>query len=130
MSTPVNLNQAARARAASARRAAIAGGAHYRRDWLDSDLWDELARARAMRLPQWHRPPTARALKTAARSLGNLDFEAIFGCSPSRAIALNQTAPLRAFIGWLLESAYENLARGERGRSNAPFSGVVEVEKR
>lgn len=97
----------ARARAVEARRAAIQAGAHYRRDWADSELWDQLAKSHGLRLPQWHRPPTARALKTAARNLGNLDFQAIFGCSPSRAIKLNPKAPLRAFIGWLLEAAAE-----------------------
>ena len=34
----------ARARAAEARRAAIEAGAHYRRDWLDSNRWAELAK--------------------------------------------------------------------------------------
>lgn len=97
----------ARSRAAEARRAAIQAGSHFRRDWADSSVWDGLAKSRGVRLPQWHRPPTARALKTAARSLGNLDFEAIFGCSPSQAIELNQRAPLRAFIGWLLEAVRE-----------------------
>lgn len=91
--------------AAAARRAKIAAGARFRRDWLDSPRWDELAKSRGLRLPQWHTAPTARALKTAARIAGNLDFEAVFGCSPSRLIALNPSAPLRVFIGWMLEGA-------------------------
>jgi hypothetical protein len=101
------LTPQARGRAAEARRAAIEAGAHYRRDWLDASLWEELAKSRGIRLPQWHRPPTSRALKTWSRNLGNLDFEGIFGCSPSRAIELNPSAPLRAFIGWLLEATVE-----------------------
>jgi hypothetical protein len=44
-------------------------------------------------------------LKTWARTAGNLDFAAVFGCSPSRLIELNPRAPLRAFIGWMLEAA-------------------------
>ena len=98
------LSHAARALAPRARRAAIQAGAHFRRDWADSGVWDQLAKKRGVRLPQWHRPPTARALKTVARSLANTDFSAIFGCSPTRAIKLNPKAPLRAFVGWLLEA--------------------------
>lgn len=93
--------------AAEARRAAIEAGAHYKRDWIDAPVWEELAKARGIRLPQWHTAPTPRALKTWCRSLGNLDFEGIFGCSPSRAIELNPRAPLRAVVGWLLEVAAE-----------------------
>lgn len=113
--------------AAEGRRAAIARGAHYRRDWLDSDRWDELAKTRGMRLPQWHRPPTARALKSAARSQGNLDFEAIFGCSPSRAIGLNPRAGLRAFIGWLLEAESEK--KEAAALENAAASGTAHADR-
>lgn len=91
--------------AADSRRASIAAGARFRRDWLDAERWAELAKSRGLRLPQWHTAPTPRTLKTAARSLGNLDFQAVFGCSPSRLIELNPAAPLRAFIGWMLEEA-------------------------
>ena len=101
------LTPQARAAAAEGRRAAIKAGAHYKRDWLDGPFWEELAKARGIRLPQWHTAPTPRALKTWSRSLGNLDFEGIFGCSSSRAIELNPTAPLRSFVGWLLEAAAE-----------------------
>ena len=109
------LTEETRARAAEARRAATEAGAHYKRDWLDAPVWEELAKARGIRLPQWHRPPTPRALKTWSRSLGNLDFEGIFGCSPSRAIELNPNAPLRAFIGWLLEAAAERESAANLG---------------
>jgi hypothetical protein len=97
----------ARAAAAEARRAAIEAGAHFKRDWLDAPTWEQMAKARGIRLPQWHTAPTPRALKTWARKAGNVDFAGIFGCSPSRAIELNPRAPLRAFIGWLLEAAAE-----------------------
>jgi hypothetical protein len=93
--------------AAEARRASIASGARFRRDWRDSPRWAELAKRRGLRLPQWHTAPTARALKTWARIAGNLDFEATFGCSPSRLIELDPAVPLRAFAGWVLEAAQE-----------------------
>lgn len=93
-----------RARAAQARRAAIeAGAAKYRRDWLDSGTWDELAKSRGIHLPRWHTAPTPRALKAWHRRLNNEPFEAVYGYTPSRLIELNPTMPLRAFIGHMLE---------------------------
>ena len=98
-------NQTIREKALASRRAKIATGAKYRRDWLDAPAWDLLAKNRGIRLPQWHTPPTPRALKTWHRSLGNVPFEAMFGCSPSKLIELNPKTPLRAFVGQMLEQA-------------------------
>lgn len=102
-----------RAAALAARKLAVAKSP-YRRNWLDSTLWDELAKKHRVRLPQWHRPPTARKLKQAHESLEKVrlagipeadptPFETVYGCSPARLIKLNPTMPLRAFIGGMLE---------------------------
>lgn len=97
------LDGAARKTALQVRKAKIAEGAHFRRDWLDAERWDQLARDRGIHLPRWHTPPTARALKRCLRTLDKEPFEAVFGCSATRLIQLNPTAPLRAFIGQMLE---------------------------
>ena len=104
-STPTRgkLDDAARAKAAVARAARIAAGAKYRRQWLDSGNWEELARKRGIRLPQGHTAPTPQALKKWHESLGNVPFSAVYGCRPSRLIALNPSVPLRAFVGVMLE---------------------------
>jgi len=99
------LDAAAREKALQARKAAIAAGARFRRDWLDAERWDQLARARGIRLPQWHVPPAPRALKRWLRTLDKAPFAEVFGCSPLRLIQLNPTTPLRAFVGPMLELA-------------------------
>lgn len=95
----------ARAKALAARKAKVEAGAHYRRDWLDSVLWDSLAQKRGIRLPQWHRAPTPRLLKRWHESLDKDPFETVYGCKPVRLIALNPRMPLRAFVGQMLERA-------------------------
>jgi hypothetical protein len=98
------LTPEARARATEARRTAIkVGAAKFRRDWVDSGKWDELAKNRGITLPRWYTAPTARALKRWHRRLDNGPFEAVYGCKPSRLMELNPTMPLRAFIGLMLE---------------------------
>ena len=100
----MSLTPEARAKALEARKAAVANSP-YRREWLDSGLWDSLAQKRGIRLPQWHRAPTPRMLKKWHESLENEPFKEVYGCSPSRLIELNPTTPLRAFIGQMLERA-------------------------
>jgi hypothetical protein len=99
------LTPESRAKALEARKAKVAAGAHLKRDWLDSDLWDSLARSRAIRLPQWHKAPTPRLLKRWHESLEKEPFEAVYGCKPARLIALNPKTPLRVFVGQMLERA-------------------------
>lgn len=94
----------ARAKAAEARKAAIANNP-YRKDWQDSPLWDSLAQKRGLRLPMWHIAPTPRKLKRWHETLDSEPFEALYGCSPTRLIQLNPEMPLRAFIGQMLELA-------------------------
>ena len=99
------LDEAARAKAQAGRKAALEAGAHFRRDWADSGLWDDLAKARGIRLPLWSKAPTPRFLKRWHESLDTEPFEDVYGCSPSRLITLNPHTPLRAFVGMMLERA-------------------------
>lgn len=111
---PTPFTAESRAKALEARKRAVAESP-YRRDWLDSGLWDELAQKHGIRLPQWHRPPTARKLKQWHETLDKVPlpgtveprlpeaFQSVYGCSPARLILLNPTMPMRAFIGQMLE---------------------------
>ena len=92
-----------RAKALEARKAKAAAPSPYRRDWLDSDLWDSLAKAKGIRLPVWSKAPTPSFLKRWHETLETEPFEAVYGCSPSRLIQLNPATPLRAFVGQMLE---------------------------
>lgn len=92
-----------REKALESRRAKILAAAHYKRNWLESHLWDELAKMKGVRLPVWSASPTPRKLKRWHESLETEDFRAVYGCSPSRLIAINPHVPLRAFVGQMLE---------------------------
>ena len=92
-----------RKKAQESRKAAIAAAQHYKRDWLDSAVWDELAKSKGIRLPVWSRSPTPVRLKRWHESLDKVPFAVVYGCSPSRLIALNPHTPLRAFVGQMLE---------------------------
>lgn len=111
------LTPESRGAALAARLKAIAENP-FRRNYLDSGVWDELAKTHGIRLPQWHRPPTPRKLKRWHETLEKVRFLAIpegkrpdapdafvdvYGCSPAKLIKLNPTMPLRAFIGQALE---------------------------
>jgi hypothetical protein len=100
----MTLTPESRVKALEARKAAIANNP-YRKDWMEAPIWDSLAQKRGIRLPMWHKPPTPRLLKRWHQSLTREGFEAAYGCSPSRLIALNPQMPLRAFIGQMLELA-------------------------
>lgn len=92
-----------RQKAQEARKAKRAASAHFKRDWLDSGVWDELAKAKEIRLPLWSKVPTPRRLKRWHETLDTEPFEAVYGCSPSRLVSLNPDIPLRAFVGMMLE---------------------------
>jgi hypothetical protein len=110
----------ARARAAEARRAAIEAGRHFRRDWADSATWDELAKSRGIRLPQWREAPTPGKLKFWLQILVGEPFRAVYGdITPARLIALNPAMPLRAFVGQMLEMAAEKKMAANLGGSAA-----------
>ena len=93
-----------RAKSREARKKAIAEN-HFKTDWIDARLWAFEASKRGLRLPMWHKAPTSRLLRKWHESLDAEPFEAVYGCSPSRLIALNPRTPLRAFVGWMLERA-------------------------
>lgn len=100
------LTAESRAKALEARRAKLAEAeAKYRRNWLDSGVWDELAKRKGVRLPLWSKAPTPRLVKRWHETLDTEPFEAVYGCSPSRLIFLNPSTPLRAFVGQMLERA-------------------------
>jgi len=95
------------AKALEARKSAIAAGAHYRRDWLDAEVWVKLASERGIALPQWHEAPTPGKLKFWLQTLAGKPFRVVYGerITPAELIARNPTMPLRAFVGQLLEMA-------------------------
>lgn len=97
------LTAEARQKALEARKAKVAAGAHFKKDWLDSEHWDRLAKAKEIRLPLWSKPPTPRLLRRWLKTLDKEPFEAVYGGSPSRLISLNPHTPLRAFVGQMLE---------------------------
>lgn len=99
------LTPEARAKAQAGRKAALEAAAHFKRDWLDSGVWDGLAKSRGIRMPLWSKAPTPRLLKRWHESLDTEPFEAVYGYSPSRLITLNPDIPLRAFVGMMLERA-------------------------
>lgn len=99
----MEFNAEARAKALEARKAKLAAAAHFKRDWLDSGVWDEIAKAKELRLPLWSKAPTPRFLKRWHESLDTEPFEDVYGCKPARLIALNPHTPLRAFVGQMLE---------------------------
>ena len=92
-----------RRKAQESRKANLAAAQHYKRDWLDSPVWEEMARLRGVRLPTWTRVPTSAALKRWHRTLDKEPFLTVYACSPKRLIALNPHTPLRAFVGQMLE---------------------------
>lgn len=94
-----------RAKAMAARAAKVAEGAKYRRDFMDSDSWDQLAKSKGIRLPAWWVAPTPAALRKWSKRLVEVPFLDAFGCSPIRLIELNPTFPLRVFVGHMLEMA-------------------------
>jgi hypothetical protein len=101
----MSLTPEARAKAQAGRKAALEAAAHFKRDWLDSGVWDELAKAKGIRLPVWSKAPTPRFLKRWHETLDKAPFEDVYGCSPSRLITMNPHTPLRAFVGMMLERA-------------------------
>lgn len=107
---PPKRDPEAEARGRETRKARIAAGAHYRRDWADAANWQELASARGIRLPEWWVAPSQQLLRKWVRKLRpGESFKHIYGeISPERLIELNPTMSLRAFVGQLLELGKPN----------------------
>ena len=76
-----------------------------RRDFLDSGLWDDLARARGLRLPPWGKPATVSNMRTFLHKTGSTQaqFEDWAGCGLAAFIGRNPLWPLRAIAGVILE---------------------------
>ena len=92
-----------REKAIASRAANLVAAQHYKRDWLDSDLWDSLAKTRAIRLPVWSKAPTPSKLNRWHSRLDKETFRHVYGASAKRLIELNPHVPLRAFVGQMLE---------------------------
>ena len=101
----MKFDEESRKKAQEARKANAIAAQHFKRDWLDSDLWDSLAKSKGIRLPLWSKAPTPRFLKRWHETLDKVPFEVVYGCSPKRLITLNPHVPLRAFVGQMLERA-------------------------
>ena len=100
-----------------AKRKAIADGAKYRRDFMDSENWDELAEEYGVTLPQWWVAPTPNKMRAWVRKLGLSVKEFRSECGdgwdyPDFA-KQNPDWPLRVFVGILLEYVAERNAARE-----------------
>ena len=106
-----------REKARVARMARAQASAGLRRDFLDANEWDRLAKAAGVRLPMWAAPATRGSM---ARWLQKLGVSSDFYCRWSGYARLEQwteanpTWPLRAFVGLLLEQR-EAQNRGPKG---------------
>ena len=91
--------------AARAVNTAARKSSSLRRDFLDDDLWSDLARKRKLRLPSWGKPATMSNMRTYLHRTGwsQAQFEEWAGCSLHHFTALNREWPLRAIIGIVLE---------------------------
>ena len=94
----------AKARATKAANHAARQASTLRRDFLDADHWEELARARGLRLPPWGAPCTLSAMRTWLHKAGlsQSKYEAHQG-KLAAFTERNRTWPLRAWAGLVLE---------------------------
>lgn len=106
--TPRLFSAEQRAQSLAKRKALVAAGAHYKRDWLDALFWDTEAKKRGIRLPAWWVAPTPTSVRWWFKKLRqDEEFEHVYGdrMTASKLIELNPTMPLRAFVGQMLEEA-------------------------
>ena len=84
-----------------------AAGAHFRRDFLDAVDWEALARARGLRLPQWHHACTPGGMRRWLRKLG-ITVEDYLSFAGERTLRdfgrKNPDWSLRAWAGVVLDS--------------------------
>lgn len=99
-----------RAQAARAAKNAARKASKLRRDFLDKELWDNLARDRGLRLPPWGEPPTVSNMRTWLHKVGlsQLDWEKENGCKLVQFPIMNPQWPLRSFAGLTLEFLSES----------------------
>lgn len=95
----------AQARVAQTAKQAARKASKLRRDFLDADLWADLARARGLRLPPWGEPATVSNMRTWLNKVGGSQgqYERWAGCKLAAFIAQNPTWPARALAGVILE---------------------------
>ncbi|MDO8673070.1 MAG: hypothetical protein Q7O66_16805 [Dehalococcoidia bacterium] len=111
----------ARAANSAARKAST-----LRRDFLDAEHWEELARERGLRLPPWGERATVSNMRTWLHKTGwsQAECEAWAGCKLADLIALNPTWALRALAGIVLEqqgTRDDGLGEGADARGNTAF---------
>ncbi len=94
-----------KARAARAANAAARKASTLRNDFMDANHWEDLARARGLRLPPWGQPCTVSRMRTWLHRVGisQGDWEANNGCKLAQFPVLNPDWPMRAFAGLTLE---------------------------
>lgn len=79
-----------------------------RGDFLDADIWTDMARSRGLRMPAWNLPPTPRLMRRWLKrlSLSWEDYKALSGDKRMTDFAQrNPTWPMCSWIGLLLEWA-------------------------
>lgn len=98
-----------RARAGRAAKNAARKASTLRRDFLDADLWLELASERGLRLPPWGEPATMSNMRTWLHRTGwsQGQFEEWAGCRLVEFLIKNSDWPARALAGIILEQQKE-----------------------
>lgn len=101
----------ARARAAEARKDRVAArkSSSLRRDFLDALRWEDMARARGLRLPPWGEPATPAGMEKWLRKLG-MPVSAYLSWTGEATLrdfaGNNPDWPLRAWAGLVLERCH------------------------
>jgi hypothetical protein len=84
-----------------------AGKAQFKTDFMDSPIWDDLAKEYGIRLPNWWQPPEVRMMRRYLRRLNIKERDYCLACGEGYTLdkfaSNNPTFPLRAFVGNLLE---------------------------
>ena len=83
------------------------GKAKYRRDFADSEVWDDLAKEYGIRLPDWWQAPEPKQMARYLRKLMITKKQYLEACGEGSQLEdfarLNPEFPLRAFVGNILE---------------------------
>ena len=87
--------------------AKIEAGKSFKRDFADSESWEELAKEYNIRLPQWWLAPEPKFMRRYLKKLNISQKQYCAACGDNWTLEdfakLNPTFPLRAFVGNLLE---------------------------
>lgn len=94
-----------KARLAREANSAARKSSNLRKDFLDSSLWEDLARERNLLLPPLGKPCTVSFMRTWLYKIGwsQEDWEKENGCKLKQFSELNPLWPLRAWAGLTLE---------------------------